>query len=122
MGWDSSPRAHPDDEYANVGYPFMNTIRDNTPEHFRTALELARQRLLAETNGLRILNLNCWNEWRSTKDRLSNPRDQSMLKPRKEHCELRLPNTASRHYAAIKRTCGECSSANRRISIKSWRS
>jgi hypothetical protein len=41
----------------------MNTIRDNTPEHFRAALELARQRLLAETNGLRILNLNCWNEW-----------------------------------------------------------
>ncbi|MGO8697026.1 MAG: glycoside hydrolase family 99-like domain-containing protein [Limisphaerales bacterium] len=26
-------------------------------------MELAKQRLLAETNGLRILNLNCWNEW-----------------------------------------------------------
>jgi hypothetical protein len=63
MGWDPSPRADQSQNFDNSGYPFMNTIRDNTPEHFRTALELARQRLLAETNGLRILNLNCWNEW-----------------------------------------------------------
>ena len=50
-------------EFGNFGYPFMNIMNDNTPENFRAALELARQRLLAETNGLRILNLNCWNEW-----------------------------------------------------------
>jgi hypothetical protein len=24
---------------------------------------MAKQRLLTEKNGLRILNLNCWNEW-----------------------------------------------------------
>ena len=41
----------------------MNIIRNHAPENFRAALELARQRLLAETNGLRSLNLNCWNEW-----------------------------------------------------------
>ena len=63
MGWDPSPRADQTQEFGNFGYPFMNTIKDNTPENFRAALELARQRLLAETNGLRILNLNCWNEW-----------------------------------------------------------
>ena len=63
MGWDPSPRADQTQEYGNFGYPFTNTIKDNTPENFRAALELARQRLLAETNGLRILNLNCWNEW-----------------------------------------------------------
>jgi hypothetical protein len=63
MGWDPSPRADQSQTFDNSGYPFMNTIKDNTPENFRAALELAKQRLLAETNGLRILNLNCWNEW-----------------------------------------------------------
>jgi hypothetical protein len=63
MGWDPSPRAEQSQPFDNSGYPFMNTIKDNTPENFRAALELARQRLLAEPGGLRILNLNCWNEW-----------------------------------------------------------
>lgn len=63
MGWDPSPRADQAQEYGNFGYPFTNTIKDNTPENFQTALALAKQRLLAETNGLRMLNLNCWNEW-----------------------------------------------------------
>ena len=63
MGWDPSPRADQTQPYDNSGYPFMNIIKDNTPENFQTALELAKQRLLAEPRGLRILNLNCWNEW-----------------------------------------------------------
>lgn len=63
MGWDPSPRANQSQPFDNSGYPFMNTIKDNTPENFRTALEMAKQRLLAEPGGLRILNLNCWNEW-----------------------------------------------------------
>ena len=63
VGWDPSPRADQAQEYGNFGYPFTNILIDNTPENFRAALELARQRLLAEPNGLRILNLNCWNEW-----------------------------------------------------------
>jgi hypothetical protein len=63
MGWDPSPRADQSQAYGNFGYPFTNTIKDNTPENFRLALEMAKQRLLAETNGLHILNLNCWNEW-----------------------------------------------------------
>ena len=63
MGWDSSPRADQSQTFNNSGYPFMNTIKDNTPENFRTALKLAKQRLLDEPSGLRILNLNCWNEW-----------------------------------------------------------
>ena len=63
MGWDPSPRADQSQDYGNYGYPFMHTIRNNTPEKFQMALERAKQRLLAETNGLRILNLNCWNEW-----------------------------------------------------------
>ena len=63
MGWDPSPRADQSQEFVNSGYPFMNTIGNNTPENFKAALEMAKQRLLAEEDGLRIVNLNCWNEW-----------------------------------------------------------
>lgn len=63
MGWDSSPRAHQEDEFGNFGYPFTNTIGGNTPERFRAALEMTRRRLLARTTGPRIFNINCWNEW-----------------------------------------------------------
>jgi hypothetical protein len=63
MGWDSSPRAAQADEFGNVGYPFMHTIANNTPENFRTALEQTKQRLLANPTGPRLLNINCWNEW-----------------------------------------------------------
>jgi len=63
MSWDPSPRAHQDDPYGNFGYPFTNTIGGNTPARFKEALELTKQRLLANPNGPRILNINCWNEW-----------------------------------------------------------
>jgi len=63
MGWDPSPRCDQSDKLDNSGYPFTNTIGNNTPENFRTALELTKQRLLARPNGTRILTINCWNEW-----------------------------------------------------------
>lgn len=63
MGWDSSPRAHQDEPFGNFGYPFMNTIGGNTPERFKEALALTKQRLLSKPGGPRILNINCWNEW-----------------------------------------------------------
>ena len=63
MGWDPTPRCDIKSEWANVGYPFMNTIKDNTPENFRKALEMTREKLLSDLNGPRILNINCWNEW-----------------------------------------------------------
>ena len=63
MGWDPSPRASQGDEFGNFGYPFTNTIGGNTPERFREALEMTKQRLLARPDGPRILNINCWNEW-----------------------------------------------------------
>lgn len=63
MGWDPSPRCDQSDTLDNSGYPFTNTIKDNTPENFRAALEMTKQRLLANPNGPRILNINCWNEW-----------------------------------------------------------
>ena len=63
MGWDPSPRCFQDDEFGNFGYPFTNTMGENTPARFREALELTKQRLLARKDGPRILNINCWNEW-----------------------------------------------------------
>ena len=63
MGWDSSPRAAQEDAFGDFGYPFMNTIGGNTPERFRVALQKTKERLLARTEGPRILNINCWNEW-----------------------------------------------------------
>jgi hypothetical protein len=63
MGWDPSPRAAQEDAFGDFGYPFTNTIGNNTPENFRTALEKTKERLLAQPGGPRILNLNCWNEW-----------------------------------------------------------
>ena len=63
MGWDSSPRAHQDDEFGNFGYPFTNTIGGNTPERFKEALEMTKRRLLSKPGGPRIFNINCWNEW-----------------------------------------------------------
>ncbi len=63
MGWDPTPRCDSNSEWANVGYPFMNTIGNNTPENFRTALQMTKEKLLADPTGPRILNINCWNEW-----------------------------------------------------------
>ena len=63
VGWDSSPRADQSQPFDNSGYPFMNTIGNNTPENFRTALQLTKDRLESSPSGPRILNINCWNEW-----------------------------------------------------------
>jgi lysophospholipase L1-like esterase len=63
MGWDPSPRCFQGDEFGNFGYPFTYTIGGNTPERFREALEKTKRRLLAQPDGPRVLNINCWNEW-----------------------------------------------------------
>ena len=63
MGWDPSPRAAQEDEFGNFGYPFTNTIGNNTPDNFKLALEKTKERLLTQPNGPRILTINCWNEW-----------------------------------------------------------
>ena len=63
MGWDSSPRTVQSDVFDNCGYPFMYTIKNNTPENFRNALEMVKQRL--EKSGVPhpFLTINAWNEW-----------------------------------------------------------
>ena len=63
MGWDPTPRCDLNSTWENVGYPFMNIIGNNTPTNFKTALQMAKEKLLSKPNGPRILNINCWNEW-----------------------------------------------------------
>ncbi|MEN8202534.1 MAG: glycoside hydrolase family 99-like domain-containing protein [Bacteroidota bacterium] len=63
MGWDPTPRCDLNSEWENVGYPFMNTIGNNTPENFQKALQLTKDKLLSKPEGPRIININCWNEW-----------------------------------------------------------
>ena len=63
MGWDPTPRCDINSEWGNFGYPFTNTIGNNTPENFRKALQLTKDKLLADPKGPRIMNINSWNEW-----------------------------------------------------------
>jgi hypothetical protein len=45
MGWDSSPRTIQSDAYLPWNYPFTGVLADNTPERFREALVLTKERL-----------------------------------------------------------------------------
>jgi hypothetical protein len=64
MGWDPSPRTNQNQEWNGTwGYPYSNTISNNTPENFKIALQMTKEKLLADLNNPRILNINCWNEW-----------------------------------------------------------
>lgn len=63
VGWDSSPRTDQTEPYGNWGYPFTNTISNNTPENFKKSLEMIKERILADPKCPRIMNINCWNEW-----------------------------------------------------------
>ena len=64
MGWDPSPRTNQNIVWDhNAGYPYTGILVNNTPENFKEALRLTKERLLADPNGPRILTINCWNEW-----------------------------------------------------------
>ncbi len=36
---------------------------NNTPENFKQALQITKDRILADPESPRIMNINCWNEW-----------------------------------------------------------
>ncbi len=63
MGWDASPRCIQTDAFENRAYPFMSTIRDNTPANFRRALELAKRHVDSHALPTPHLSINSWNEW-----------------------------------------------------------
>jgi len=63
MGWDSSPRTTQTDKFENIGYPFTVVVDNNTPEHFKEALQRARAFLDQQPADRRVLTINAWNEW-----------------------------------------------------------
>jgi len=63
MGWDSSPRTVQSDIYENLGYPFMYRIANNTPENFKKALIMTRERLAEQNLPHPFITINAWNEW-----------------------------------------------------------
>jgi hypothetical protein len=63
MGWDSSPRADQRENFSDLGYPYMGTIANNTPENFKKALIQVREYLDENPGAQKIFNINCWNEW-----------------------------------------------------------
>lgn len=63
MGWDPTPRCDLSSVWGNFGYPFTNTIGNNTPANFKKALQLTKERMLSDPNGARIITINSWNEW-----------------------------------------------------------
>ena len=64
MGWDSSPRTNQSMGWNHAwGYPYTGILKNNTPENFKNALQLTKNKLLADKNGPRTLTINCWNEW-----------------------------------------------------------
>ena len=63
VGWDLSPRSRQSDPYERWTYPFFPVCEGNTPEAFREALEAAREWVLRQPHGSKIVTLNAWNEW-----------------------------------------------------------
>jgi hypothetical protein len=64
MGWDPSPRTVQSDVFTNVGYPWMATMKDNSPENFAAALRAIKVFLDNRPENLpRTFSINAWNEW-----------------------------------------------------------
>lgn len=64
MGWDSSPRTDQTQEWSSdYQFPYWNIMRNNTPENFKTALQMTRDTILAHSEVAPVVIINAWNEW-----------------------------------------------------------
>jgi hypothetical protein len=64
MGWDASPRTVQSDVFVEEGYPWMATMKNNTPAKFEASLRQAKDFVdRSEENPHRIITINAWNEW-----------------------------------------------------------
>lgn len=61
VGWDASPRTDPSGSYGNYGYPFMYLLENSTPENFKNALSMVKQKLTGHP--VPCITINAWNEW-----------------------------------------------------------
>jgi hypothetical protein len=63
MGWDTSPRTNQAEPFVNGNYPYMATLRDNTPSNFREALLAAKSFVDNHALPVKHVSINAWNEW-----------------------------------------------------------
>ncbi len=76
INWDNSPRAHPDAKWTGPAPHVVNPVMvGNSPEEFRKASQLIKERLLGSRTQPRIVTVNAWNEWP----------EGSMLEPETEY-------------------------------------
>lgn len=62
VGWDPSPRTMPTDSWSfDHGYPYSGVYDGNTPENFKRALVMIRDRALSQK--IPAMSINAWNEW-----------------------------------------------------------
>jgi len=62
-GTDCSPRARQSDPFVHWDYPFMPISKNNTADAYRAALESAKEWILRQPYGHKMVTLNAWNEW-----------------------------------------------------------
>lgn len=74
VGWDPSPRTMPTDAWSfDHGYPYSGVYDGNTPENFKRALRMIRDRAAALQ--VPTMSINAWNEWT----------EGAMLEPEEEY-------------------------------------
>src|SRR3546814_9155738 len=57
MGWNSTPRCDSSSEWKSTGYPFMNTLDNNTPENFKKTMQIKKEKMLSNSNSLKIIKI-----------------------------------------------------------------
>jgi hypothetical protein len=75
MGWDATPRCSQAVKFSSLGYPCMAVMKNNTPENFRSALQMSRLWTDKNLKTNRIITINSWNEWT----------EGSMLEPERKY-------------------------------------
>jgi hypothetical protein len=63
VGWDSTPRTDPSQEFKRSWYPHYPVLVDATPAAFKKYLQQAKLHLASQPADQRILTINAWNEW-----------------------------------------------------------
>jgi hypothetical protein len=75
VGWDATPRCSRQFSFKNAGYPCMAVMKNNTPENFQNALQMAKTWTDKNLRSNRVITINSWNEWT----------EGSILEPEREY-------------------------------------
>lgn len=78
MGWDTTARCHPDVNFpwpAKAGYPYCNSVTNNTPDLFKRMLKGVKDYTENTPNSPRAILINAWNEYTEGSYVVPNKRD-----------------------------------------------